>query len=102
MSVHVHIERLVIDGLPVTSLDAPAVQGAIERQAAEVIAARGLSPDLFGGATAPRTESMRFAATDTPRAVGKGIADAVCRSVVAAHADSVTRTDPNRSRGRHL
>ena len=38
MNINVHIERLVLEGLPVTDPDSPIVQAAIETELARIVA----------------------------------------------------------------
>lgn len=47
MSVRIHIERLVLDGLPLTAADGPALRAAVTAELARLAAAGGLSPALL-------------------------------------------------------
>jgi hypothetical protein len=51
MRINVHIERLILDGLPVTSLQGPEVGAAIETELARLLLGQGLSDELRQGAT---------------------------------------------------
>ena len=53
MTIHVHIERLVLDGLPVTHAQGPQVRAAVEAELARWLAERGLAPGLAQGGAAP-------------------------------------------------
>jgi hypothetical protein len=46
MNVRLHIERLILDGLPLAEAGAPHVQAAIETELALLIAAGGVSADF--------------------------------------------------------
>jgi len=79
MSIHLHIERLVLDGLPLEAAQGPAVQAAVEAELTRLLADRGLTPGLrFGGAVAmARGSDIRIADGDTPARLGEKIAGAV-------------------------
>jgi len=64
MKIKVHIERLVLEGLPVTSLQARQVQGTLETELARLLATSGLSYELRGGIAVP---SVRAAGIEVPR-----------------------------------
>ena len=53
MKIRIHIERLVLDGLPVTAAQGPLVQEALQRELARVMAEGGLSRELRGGGAFP-------------------------------------------------
>jgi hypothetical protein len=53
MKIRIHIDRLVLDGLPATAAQAPLVQEALQRELASCLAAGGLSPELRGGGAFP-------------------------------------------------
>jgi len=79
VKIDVHIERLVLEGLPVTSLQGPLVQQAIERELARLLGAHGLSHELRHGAALPRVRAgaLRLARENPPARLGLGIARAV-------------------------
>jgi hypothetical protein len=49
MNIAVHIERLILDGLPVKSYDAPAVRAAVERELARLLSGQGVGSSLQVG-----------------------------------------------------
>jgi len=53
MNIKIHIERLVLDGLPITRAHGPAVQQAVEAELTRLLADGGLSQDLSGGGAMP-------------------------------------------------
>jgi hypothetical protein len=79
MRINVHIERLILDGLPVTSAQGPHVQGALEKELARLLAIGGLSDELRDGITVPRLRAgaLQLARDDGPARLGQGIARAV-------------------------
>jgi hypothetical protein len=53
MQIVVHIERLVLDGLPITGRDAAVLGEAVRQELAQLLAAGGIAPALqAGGAVA--------------------------------------------------
>lgn len=51
MRIQIHIERLVLDGLPVERRHAPLVQQAVEAELARLLTTEGVGEGLkFGGA----------------------------------------------------
>lgn len=79
MKIKVHIERLVLEGLPVTSLQARQVQGSLETELARLLAGGGLSEELRGGIAVPqlRAGTIQLAADNQPVRLGHGIARAI-------------------------
>lgn len=82
MNIHVHIERLILDGLPVT-VQGPLVQAAVESELVRLLDVDGLSPDfrssraihrLSGGTIQPTSETK-------PADLGYQIARAVCGGI---------------------
>jgi hypothetical protein len=53
MNVHVHIERVVLDGLSIPVRDIPDLQAAIEAELTHQFIAHGLAPALLSGAALP-------------------------------------------------
>lgn len=64
MKINVHIERLVLEGLLVTNLQARQVQGALETELAHLLTGSGLSQGLRGGIAVP---SLPAAGIEVPR-----------------------------------
>ena len=79
MRIKLHIERLILDGLPVTSLQGPAIRAAVERELARLVAAHGLSHELQGGVAAPhiRGGAIQIGKENQLARLGQGIARAV-------------------------
>lgn len=95
MKIELHIERLILDGLPVTRLQGPQVRAAIEHELARLLAAHGgLSVELSGGGAVPRVRaaSIQIAQDSQPTQLGRHIARAVHAGIGHAprkNADSV-------------
>jgi hypothetical protein len=79
VKILVHIERLMLEGLPVTSLQSPLVRQAIERELARLLGTDGLSHELRRGAALPRVRAgaLQLAGENPPAKLGVGIARAV-------------------------
>lgn len=85
MSVHVHIEHLVLDGLPVGAADGPAVQAAVQAELARLLGGGGLG-DAYrqGGALAHvRGADVRMDLSASPEALGRQIAESLHGSLRA-------------------
>jgi hypothetical protein len=53
MTIKIHIEKLVLDGLPVQSHDGPELRKAMAKELVRLLAEGGLSPELVGGGAYP-------------------------------------------------
>ena len=78
MTIRIHIERLVLEGMPFGLREGQVVQQAVERELARLLEEGGLSAALAGGGAYPslRPGSMRVSG-GSPREIGDGIARAV-------------------------
>jgi hypothetical protein len=78
MTIRVHIDRLVLEGMTVQRHEGPAVQKAVETELARLLAEGGLSGDLVSGGAYPDIPAadMNISGTSA-REIGKGIARAV-------------------------
>jgi hypothetical protein len=85
MKLHLHIERVVLDGLPVKGHEGVHVQTAVESELTRLLTERGLSHELRKGGAVSRLRlaKMNIASTDRPGDVGQGIAHAVHGALVA-------------------
>jgi hypothetical protein len=72
MNVRLHIERLVLDGLPLAQAAAPHVQAAIETELARLISAGGVSGDFTGYRVVPSLRGGDLPATAATDAAGLG------------------------------
>jgi hypothetical protein len=79
MNIVVHIERLILDGLPIGSGQGMLVQAALESELSRLLAEGGLASNLqSGGAFANvRASSISPAAGDHPTRLGQQIAQSV-------------------------
>src|SRR5712692_2641624 len=78
MKISVHIERLVLDGLPMTNLTAVPLKVAVEQELAQSLKHGGLSHALCGGIALPSLKAaMVVTASNRRRDLGREIARAI-------------------------
>jgi len=79
MKIHVHIERLVLDGLPIDRNSAPLIQEAIQAELSRLFTDSGASQVLLAGGaiTSLRTAPIQLATQSHPETVGQKVANAV-------------------------
>lgn len=79
MTIRIHIEQLVVQGLPLDSLGAGRLRAALVAELGAQLAAGGLGAELRSGATLvdiPIPGQVRVPSSE-PYAVGRGVAGAV-------------------------
>ncbi len=83
MKITVHIERLILDGLPVTTSQGSVVQAAVETQLANLLRAEGLNPELRADGALPsvKARNIQMASYSNPNQLGQQIAQAVYRGI---------------------
>ncbi|MFO0943673.1 MAG: hypothetical protein U0930_23300 [Pirellulales bacterium] len=79
MRINVHIERLVLDGLPVDQRSSPQIQAAVQAQLAELLVAGGVSESLqnLGAVQSIRAPRISIHENELPTAIGSSIANAI-------------------------
>jgi hypothetical protein len=79
MRVNLHIDLLVLEGLPVERSQGPRVQAAVETELARLLAAKGVGAELLAGGAMPsvRAGDIQLAAGADPTCLGGQIAQAV-------------------------
>lgn len=79
MKIELHIERVLLDGVPMTSAQAPLVRRAIEQELARLLTADGLSREFQRGAAVSRVNAgtLRLSKENRPARLGQDIARAV-------------------------
>jgi hypothetical protein len=83
MNLRLHIEHLVLDGLPVTASQGPRVKAALETELGRLLSEGGLSHELASGGalrsvSAPTMQSQRGV---SPAQLGIQIAQSVFAGV---------------------
>lgn len=77
--IHLHIERLILDGIDLPRHQRPALQAAIEAELTRLITADGLAADWPTRGATPRLRagSMHLDNASDPEQMGRQIAQAV-------------------------
>ncbi len=83
MKIHVHIERLVLDSLPIERRDAALIQQAVETELARLLADEGPSAAVRAGGSVDRLTGgvIELGRQPAPEDLGGQIAGAVYRSM---------------------
>jgi hypothetical protein len=79
MNINLHIERLVLEGLPLTRAQGPLVQRAVQLELARLFAGTSVGPAFSSGGTVPRANggAIQFVREATPGQLGTQIAQSV-------------------------
>jgi hypothetical protein len=83
MKINVHIERLVLEGLPVSISQTPQIRFAIQMELVRLLASAGVSDELRGGIAVPRVRAgaIQLGPRDQPANLGHSIAQAVHQGI---------------------
>jgi hypothetical protein len=84
MKINLHIERLVLEGLPLSSGQAPIVQLAVQQELTRLLQSNGIAPALISGGAMAHAPSgnMQLATEASPRQMGTQIAQSVHEGLV--------------------
>jgi hypothetical protein len=79
MKISVHIEHLILEGLPVARHQGVLVQAAVEAELARLLAEGQLDPQLLSGGAVPRlaANTIQLSPAVNPTRLGQQIAQAV-------------------------
>jgi hypothetical protein len=79
MNINLHIERLILDGLPVERNQGSYVQAAFQAELTRLLAENGMGSHLQAGGAVPRldTNAMHLTANSNPTQMGTQIAHSV-------------------------
>jgi hypothetical protein len=79
MNISVHVERLVLEGLPVSVSERPLLQVAIEAELTRLLRNGGLADELRAGAALTQVPAgtLRVGTESSPKELGTDIARAV-------------------------
>jgi hypothetical protein len=80
-SIELHIEELVLHGLPVTGSQGPVVQAAVETELARLLTEQGLSRSSTEATAHLSASSIQLAKNSQPAHLGHQIAQAVYGSL---------------------
>lgn len=89
MNITLHIEKLVLGGLPLTKSQGPLIRAAVEAELMRLIAAHGLTQELCTGGAFPfvPTKGLRFTNGADVAHLGARIAQAVYGGIGGAPSD---------------
>jgi hypothetical protein len=79
MKMRVHIERLILEGLPAGSAQGPQIGSTIQKELVRLLAAHGLTDELRDGISVPRIQAgtIQIGPENQPAKLGNSIAQAV-------------------------
>lgn len=77
MSIHVHIERLILDGLPVRGGEGTAVRAALEAELARLLGEGGLADQSAGAVPFLPAGAIELTGEAGPSHLGRQIAGAI-------------------------
>jgi hypothetical protein len=79
MNIDLHIDRLVLEGLPIGAAQGPLVQAAVEAELSRLLTEQGPAARLQSGGALPslRASPVRLVPGSTPAQVGVQIARSV-------------------------
>ncbi len=102
MKINLHIEKLVLNGVPVGSHQGAVIQSAIETELARLLTEGGLSSELMAGGAILRLpiSSIQLTTDATPARLGRQIAGAAHSGVggEATSAHSAQRSETKAER----
>ena len=83
MNIELHIERLIVEGLPVSYAQRPLLQAAVEAELMRLLAEGGLAEGLAGGIMVPSLQGgvLQLGGASDPAALGVQIAQSVYGSI---------------------
>jgi hypothetical protein len=95
MKINVHIERLILEGLPPTIRQGVQVRRPLEMELARLLARGGLSEEIRGSIALPQVQAgtLQFSSDERPAKLGQGIARAVHEGI----GQQAKRAEPARS-----
>lgn len=76
-NIHLHIERLVLDGLDLRRLDAWAVRQELEAELTHLLQTGGLSTEMLAGQAIPSLSMGAILPSQKPQALGTRVAQAL-------------------------
>ena len=79
MNINLHIERLILDGLPIEGVDRRSLRLAMETELARLLTQGGVTRSLQTGTALPsvRADSIQLTAQNSPAQLGRQIAGSV-------------------------
>ncbi|CAG0930528.1 hypothetical protein TFLX_01804 [Thermoflexales bacterium] len=77
--IHLHIERLILDGLPLERSQGPQVQAAVEAELSRLLTTSGIGAQFQAGGAVPsvRAPALQLADNSSSTQLGQQIAQSV-------------------------
>ena len=79
MNINLHIERLVLDGLPIDHHQGPLIRAAVEVELGRLLTANGLANSLMAGGAVPSVPApgIQMSEASNPARLGQQIGHAI-------------------------
>lgn len=87
MNIHLHIDRLVLNGLDMPANSGDVIRIAVEREIARLLSARGLASSLESGTAVPSVRAPEINGMGSPAQVGTAIGRAVYGGIGSSSAN---------------
>jgi hypothetical protein len=84
-NIQLHIERLVLDGVPLSRVQAQQMQGVLEIELSRLLSEGGLAPQLLQGGAVPKVQGGEIRNTEHPEQMGSQVAQAVYSGIGGRH-----------------
>lgn len=83
MNINLHIERLILDGLPLEARDGAAIRAAVEAELVRLLTENGDFSNRQTGLATPsvRADAVQVAAQSNPAQIGQQIAGSIYGSI---------------------
>lgn len=83
MKINLHIERLILDGLPISPDQKHLVQASVEAELSRMLSEGGLAQELASGGAVPSVPggSIKLAPGAKPNQIGAQVARAVYKGM---------------------
>ena len=78
-NIQLHIERLVLDGLPIDRAQSPAIQAAVEAELSRLLTIQGFSAGFQASSAIPnlRANAIQLSSGNSPAQLGAQIAQSI-------------------------
>jgi hypothetical protein len=84
-NIQLHIERLVLDGLPLSRVQAEQMQGVLEVELSRLLSKGGLASQLLQGGAVPKVQGGEVRDIEHPVQMGSQVAQAVYGGIGGKH-----------------
>ena len=83
MNINLHIERLILDGLPLEARDSAILRAAVEVELARLLTENNVAANRQTGEAAPsaRADAIQLTGESNPAQIGRQIAGSIYESI---------------------